>query len=103
MRCRQLHAAPALTAAPAPLPPTRPAGILFRESLAASAGLSLLASGVCDALSAGILIYVALVSMITPQFTDSEWLRRAPGAVRGAAFAALYSGAAVMALIGKWV
>lgn len=82
--------------------PSLGAGIVLRESVSRSAALALLASGLFDALSAGVLIYVCLVELLTPMFTDSTWLRSQRWTVQAAAFAALYSGAAVMALLGKW-
>lgn len=56
--------------------------------------------GVFDAVSAGILIYNGLVDLILPTFEPAEmpnkwWLQ-----VIG--FGSLYTGAAIMALIGKW-
>lgn len=75
----------------------------MRESVQPGAAGALLAAGVFDSLSAGILIYVCLVDLLTPLMTDSAWLRAQPRALQAAAFAALYGGAAVMALLGKWI
>ncbi|DBA87606.1 TPA: hypothetical protein ACH3X1_004629 [Trebouxia sp. C0004] len=56
--------------------------------------------GVFDAVSAGILIYNGLCDLILPTFSDDElpqsWTMQVAG------FGALYTGAAIMALIGKW-
>lgn len=56
--------------------------------------------GVFDAVSAGILIYNGLCDLIVPAFSDDDmpqsWTMQAAG------FGALYTGAAIMALIGKW-
>ena len=56
--------------------------------------------GVFDAVSAGILIYNGLCDLIVPTFSEDElpqsWTLQAAG------FGALYTGAAIMALIGKW-
>ena len=56
--------------------------------------------GVFDAVSAGILIYNGLCDLILPTFADDElprsWMLQVAG------FGALYMGAAIMALIGKW-
>ena len=61
---------------------------------------ALATEGVFDAVSAGILIYNALCGLIVPTFADDElpqsWIMQALG------FGALYFGAAIMALIGKW-
>ncbi|KAL0040876.1 hypothetical protein WJX79_008214 [Trebouxia sp. C0005] len=56
--------------------------------------------GVFDAVSAGILIYNGLCDLILPTFSDDDlpqsWTMQVAG------FGALYTGAAIMALIGKW-
>ncbi|KAL3134350.1 hypothetical protein ABBQ38_006607 [Trebouxia sp. C0009 RCD-2024] len=56
--------------------------------------------GVFDAVSAGILIYNGLCDLILTTFSDEDlpqsWTLQAAG------FGALYFGAAMMALIGKW-
>ncbi len=56
--------------------------------------------GVFDSVSAGILIYNGLVDLIVPTFEHSEmpkcWWHQAIG------FGSLWTGAAIMALIGKW-
>lgn len=75
----------------------------MRESFSSSAAGALLATGVCDSMSAGILIYVCLVDLLSPMFTDSDWLRSKAWPVQAASFCSLWSGAAVMALLGKWV
>ena len=58
--------------------------------------------GIFDAFSAGILIYVVLVELLTPHFTQSKWLRAQRRGVKLLAFLALYAGVTVMAVIGKW-
>ena len=59
------------------------------------------AEGIFDSISAGILIYNGIVDLILPTFSERElpkgWLMSLLG------FFALYSGAGIMALIGKWV
>lgn len=57
--------------------------------------------GVFDAFSAGILIYNGLVDLIVPTFADKELPKGRIKEVFG--FFALFAGAAIMALIGKWV
>ncbi len=56
--------------------------------------------GVFDAVSAGIMIYNGLCDLIVPTFSDVDlpqsWTMQVTG------FGALYTGAAIMALIGKW-
>ena len=109
---------PALPLLPPPparrsLPPARPttahterlrtrAGIGVREAFNASSTAALLSVGFLDALAAGVLLYVALAQLIHPGLTDSEWLRARGWPLQAAAHAALWAGAAVMAVIGKW-
>lgn len=61
---------------------------------------ALASEGIFDSISAGILIYNGLCDLIIPTFADDElpksWVLRAVG------FGSLYTGAAIMALIGKW-
>lgn len=52
-----------------------PAGIAVRASFSTSTAGALLASGIADALSAGVLLFVCLVDLLQPMMTDSEWLR----------------------------
>lgn len=69
-------ARPALPLAPRghALPPPSCAGILLRESLDQGAPAARLAAGICDAVSAGVLLYVALAELL-PAMTASSWLR----------------------------
>lgn len=55
----------ALLALPCPVLPSPLAGIVLRESFNRNTGGALLASGICDAVSAGVLIYVV---------SEWEWL-----------------------------
>lgn len=77
------------------------AGIALRESLDQGAPAARLAAGICDAVSAGVLLYVALAELL-PAMTASSWLRTRRWPLQVAAFGALYAGAAVMALLGRW-
>lgn len=47
----------------------------MRASFSATAAGALLASGIADALSAGVLLFVCLVDLLPPMMTDSDWLR----------------------------
>ncbi|KAL4439927.1 hypothetical protein ABPG75_002928 [Micractinium tetrahymenae] len=97
LRCAALGCAYAITT-PVGIAP----GIGMRASFNASSDAALLATGILDSLSAGILLYVVLVQLLTPMFTDSDWLHGRRWPLQAAAFAAFYGGAAVMAVIGKW-
>ena len=77
-------------------------GIAIRQGYNGSATATLLVQGIFDAFSAGILIYVVLVELLTPHFTQSKWLRAQRRGVKLLAFLALYAGVTVMAVIGKW-
>ena len=76
-------------------------GIALGRKYNGSSKAALGTEGVFDSISAGILIYNGLVDLIVPTFSEKElpkgWLMSLLG------FIALYSGAAIMALIGKWV
>ena len=48
----------------------------MRESFNSNATGALLATGILDSLSAGVLLYVALVQLLTPELTDGAWLHR---------------------------
>ena len=56
--------------------------------------------GAFDSLSAGILIYNAIADLILPTFSEEEMPQNAW--LQAAAMVALFAGAAIMALIGKW-
>jgi len=77
-------------------------GIAVRYSYSATATEALIVQGILDALSAGILIYTALVEFITPQITVSSLFRQQSVGRKIACFVALYAGAGAMALIGRW-
>lgn len=77
-------------------------GIGIRESFNSNATTTLYATGIFDALSTGILLYVVLVQLLTPMLTDSDWLHSRRWPMQMLAFACLYGGAAAMAVLGKW-
>lgn len=56
--------------------------------------------GIFNSISAGILIYNGLCDLIVPTFSDEEVPQS--GVMQILGFVALYLGAAIMALIGKW-
>jgi len=76
-------------------------GIGINSSFNANATSSLIAQGVLDALSAGILLYDCLVNILPSHF-KSEKIVNASGIVQFSQFGFLWLGAAVMALIGRW-
>jgi len=60
-----------------------------------------MAKGITDAMAAGILIYVSLVTMLYEEFS-SESFRKLPLNNKIINFMALYLGAILMSLIGLW-
>ncbi len=77
-----------------------PIGIAVSNKYNGESKAALGSEGVFDAVSAGILIYNGLCDLIVPTFSDDDlpqsWTMQVAG------FGALYTGAATMALIGKW-
>ncbi|KAJ2830248.1 hypothetical protein IWW50_000391 [Coemansia erecta] len=76
-------------------------GIGIRQSFAPRSPSSLLTMGVLDALSAGILLYSAIVNLLVEEFAAFEF-RQSKRSVRIMCFAAMYAGCAAMTIIGKW-
>lgn len=64
---------------------------------------SLLVTGILDSLSAGILIYVALVNLITAEMgVNAHSFYSLSTPLKFLYFGALYAGVAAMAVIGRW-
>ncbi|KAJ1899051.1 hypothetical protein LPJ66_002365 [Kickxella alabastrina] len=76
-------------------------GIGIRESFAPRSPSTLLTIGVLDGLSAGILMYSAIVNLLVEEFSSLEF-RRYTKFARVMYFITLYSGCAAMSIIGKW-
>ncbi|BDD64157.1 hypothetical protein MPDQ_000573 [Monascus purpureus] len=77
-------------------------GLGVRKSYPPEGRTTLIVNGVFDSISAGILIYTALVELMAHEFMFSSSMRNAPLRVVLAAFIMLCLGAALMALLGKW-
>ena len=77
-------------------------GILMRSSFNAVSSSVLLTQGIFDALSAGILIYTALVEIMAPEITHNPHFRSYSFAQQASQFLAMYLGAGLMALISLW-
>ncbi|KAF7115315.1 hypothetical protein CNMCM5793_001951 [Aspergillus hiratsukae] len=77
-------------------------GLGVRNSYPPEGYTTLIVNGVFDSISAGILIYTALVELMAHEFMFSPSMRRAPIGTVLAAFGLLCLGAALMALLGKW-
>ncbi|KAL2823694.1 Zinc/iron permease [Aspergillus cavernicola] len=77
-------------------------GLGVRKSYPPEGYTTLVVNGVFDSISAGILIYTALVELMAHEFMFSTSMRKAPIKVVLAAFGLLCLGALLMALLGKW-
>ncbi|KAJ5235382.1 Zinc/iron permease fungal/plant [Penicillium citrinum] len=77
-------------------------GLGVRQSYPPEGRTTLIVNGVFDSISAGILIYTALVELMAHEFMFSHSMRQAPIRDVLAAFILLCMGAALMALLGKW-
>jgi zinc transporter 1/2/3 len=64
---------------------------------------SIIIQGVMDAASAGILLYDALVNLVTSNITHSDYFASLPWRKQAAVFCALWMGAGTMALLGVWI
>ncbi|KAJ1987633.1 hypothetical protein GGI25_004144 [Coemansia spiralis] len=76
-------------------------GIGVRYSYQPNSPTALMAMGVLDSLSAGILLYTGLVNLLVEEFGTLEF-RGFRVSKKVACFIACYIGAGVMALIGNW-
>ncbi|KAJ2866476.1 hypothetical protein GGH94_001517 [Coemansia aciculifera] len=76
-------------------------GIGIRQSFAPRSPSSLIIMGVLDSLSAGILMYSAIVNLLVEEFAAPEF-RAYSRKARIACFVAMYAGCAGMSIIGKW-
>ncbi|CDM37283.1 Zinc/iron permease [Penicillium roqueforti FM164] len=77
-------------------------GLGVRKTYPPTGRTTLIVNGVFDSISGGILIYVGLVELMAHEFMFTPSMRRAPIQTVLAALLLLSSGAALMALLGKW-
>lgn len=77
-------------------------GLGVRTSYPAGSQTTLIVNGVFDSISAGILIYTALVELIAHEFMFSPSMQRAPISKVLFAFGCLCAGTALMSLLAKW-
>jgi len=76
-------------------------GIGISSSFNASSAGNLIAQGVLDSLSAGILIYDGLVNIVTPHFASEKFTEK-PAWEKAVHLCMLWFGAGIMALVGRW-
>ena len=78
-------------------------GIGIANSYEPNSTRALITQGTFDSVSAGILLYVAFVQMMAAEFSEDyrkcgrDWLKKS------SLYVAMWCGAAVMAVIGKWL
>lgn len=78
-------------------------GLGVRESYAPGSRKALIANGVFDAISAGILFYAGIVELMAHEFLYSGEFKGKDGLKKSLlAFLTLIFGAGLMALLGKW-
>ncbi|EED15168.1 plasma membrane low affinity zinc ion transporter, putative [Talaromyces stipitatus ATCC 10500] len=77
-------------------------GLGVRHTYPPGGRTTLIVNGVFDSISAGVLIYTALVELMAHEFMFSSSMRRAPLSTVLWAFFLICLGAALMALLGKW-
>lgn len=82
---------------------TTPAGVAIGIGMASVAEntASILAQGILDSISAGILIYSSLVSLMAIIF-ESKTFKKQDGISKFACFLCFYTGAALMSVLGIW-
>ncbi|KAF2863281.1 ZIP zinc/iron transport family [Piedraia hortae CBS 480.64] len=77
-------------------------GLGIRKHLHPGSSSSLIASGVLDSISSGILIYTGLIELMAHEFMFSEYMQQASIQQVLSAFGTMCMGAALMALLGRW-
>ena len=77
-------------------------GIAARSGIDQTSAGALITQGVLDAVSAGLLVFVAVGDHLNATKAQGPWLRGQKAAVHVLCFGALLAGAGAMAVIGKW-
>ena len=77
-------------------------GLGVRQSLAPGSPTTLIANGVFDAISAGILLYTGLVELLAHEFMFNPEMQKAGLRMKGLALLCVAVGAGLMALLGEW-
>lgn len=76
--------------------------IISRHAYQTDSVTSLLVEGVLDAISTGILLYMGYVTLLAVEFNLNRELLRQTPRVKSWCFFALWTGAGVMALLGRF-
>ncbi|KAF8948425.1 hypothetical protein BGZ47_005007 [Haplosporangium gracile] len=77
-------------------------GIGIRSTYEGESVTSLIVEGVFDACSAGILLYTAMVQLMSTEINSNVAFRESSSKSQVVQFLALWLGAAAMAVVGKW-
>ncbi|GAA6033172.1 hypothetical protein JCM8097_002981 [Rhodosporidiobolus ruineniae] len=77
-------------------------GLGVREGLAMGGGTASITSGILDAISAGILMYTALVELIAHEFVFNNFYHKCSWLRFWFSIVCFALGAGIMALLGKW-
>lgn len=77
-------------------------GIGIHSSFNENSYSAVLSSAILDSLSAGILLYNAYVSLMSMEMSHNTAFHNASATRKFYSFVAMYLGAALMSLIGKW-
>ena len=77
-------------------------GLAIRYTYDSQSQTALLVQGIFDSISAGILLYAAMVELLAADFIMGAELRRSRTIVQVSAFVLILLGGGIMALIGKF-
>ncbi|KAF9911989.1 high-affinity Zn(2+) transporter zrt1 [Linnemannia zychae] len=77
-------------------------GIGISSSYSANSKSSLLVEGIFDSISTGILLYMGYVNLLAIEFNLNGEIRKESKKVKSLCFLALWAGAAVMGIIGRF-
>ncbi|CAG8499207.1 16153_t:CDS:2 [Dentiscutata heterogama] len=77
-------------------------GLLIRNSYNPNSDISLVVQGVFDSVSAGILLYAAMVELIANDFIYDPEFQKIPKTDKITAFGCLITGAGIMSVIAIW-
>jgi zinc transporter 1/2/3 len=77
-------------------------GIGISRTYNANSVSALLTQGIFDAISAGILIYMAFVNLIATEMVHDEGFKKLDKTTKWSYFVAMWIGVAIMSIIGIW-
>ncbi|KAF9093239.1 high-affinity Zn(2+) transporter zrt1 [Mortierella sp. GBA35] len=77
-------------------------GIGISSSYSANSKSSLLVEGIFDSISTGILLYMGYVNLLAIEFNLNGEIRKESKKIKSLCFLALWAGAAVMGIIGRF-